>query len=825
MGAMLGFFLSVVVAGAAYGATPVEADFAEVKPWVEAKFGGISETPAFPVDAIEVVANHGPVQPNARSGEPLRIGAETFSRGLYCHAPSKLVVRLSRAAARFDAVTGIDSRANGGSVVFSIHAAGAELWNSGLVRFGDAALPVSVGLNGVTEFVLEVSDAGDGISCDQSNWADARVTLDDGSVVWLGGLPILGGGREPYAAGPFFSFTYGGRPSSEFLAGWKVERAAQRLDDARTQHELAYTDADSGLVVRCVGVAYNDFPTVEWTLYFKNTGTADTPILSDIQAIDTRFACLTAADFTVHHNKGDNCTADSYEPLVDTLGPNAELRLGNTGGRPTQIGFPYYNLAEPGGGLIFVVSWAGQWAAQFTRDDANGVRFRAGQELTHFTLHPGEEVRSPMIVLQFYTGGWIRGQNLWRSWMVAHNMPRQNGEPLKPQVSLCTGNYYPGLMSTAAGELAFIRRYAEEGIQADYWWQDAGWYPCDGVAWPKTGTWEVDPVRFPGGLVEVGDFARTHGMKTLVWFEPERVHAGTWITGQHPEWVYGGAGGGLLKLGDPACREWLTNHIDRLLTEQKIDFYRQDFNIDPLPYWRDNDAIDAPDGSRQGITEIRHVEGYFAYWDELRRRHPDMPIDSCASGGRRNDLETLRRAVPLLRSDWYSAPAGQQCHTYGLSLWFPFTGTGVISQKDAYWMRSSMVAEFTFGPDAAGVDVIDFAQLRARVEEWRRLAPYFYGDFYPLMPYTLAEDQWMAWQYDRPEVGEGAVQVFRRESSFYEAARFNLRSLDPDRRYTLSDITEGTQTEIPGRQLTDEGLLVTLPGKAQAAIYLYKRLE
>lgn len=28
-----------------------------------------------------------------------------------------------------------------------------------------------------------------------------------------------------------------------------------------------------------------------------------------------------------------------------------------------------------------------------------------------------------------------------------------------------------------------------------------------------------------------------------------------------------------------------------------------------------------------------------------------MLIDSCASGGRRNDLETLRRAVPLLRSD------------------------------------------------------------------------------------------------------------------------------------------------------------------------------
>lgn len=822
---MFGFILSAVMFNTVYNATPTDADFARAASWVDAKFRGVIETPAPPIDAIEVVSNHGPVQPNARAGEPLRIASESFLRGLYCHAPSELIIRLSKPAVRFEAMTGIDSRAGGGSVVFSIHRANVELWNSGLVRFGDHPRPVAVTLSGAREFRLNVSDAGDGISCDQSNWADARVTLEDGTMVWLGDLPVLGQERTAYTTEPFFSFQYGERPSSELLPQWQVRRARQRLDEVRTQHELTYTDPGTGLVVRCIGVQYHDFPTIEWTFYFKNTGAADTPILADILAIDTWFSCPSGTDYTLHHNKGDNCTADSYEPLVDTLAPNADLHLGNTGGRPTQIGFSYYNLTEPEGGLIFVVSWSGQWRAQFTRDNADNVRLRAGQELTHFTLHPGEEVRSPMIVLQFYQGDWIRGQNLWRSWMIAHNMPRQNGEPLRPQLSLCTGNYYPALMSTAKGELAFIRKYAEEGIEPDYWWQDAGWYPCDGPGWPKTGTWEVDPVRFPNGLVEVGDFARTHGMKTLVWFEPERVHPGTWLAENHSEWIHGGAEGGLFKLGDPACRAWLTDHIDKLIAEQKIDFYRQDFNIDPLPYWRANDAAEAPGGERQGITEIRHVEGYFAYWDELRRRHPGMPIDSCASGGRRNDLETLRRAVPLLRSDWYAGPAGQQCHTYGLSLWFPFSGTGVISQKDAYWMRSSMAAEFTFGPDSAGVDVIDFGQLRARLEEWRQLAPYFYADFYPLTPYTLSEEQWMAWQYHQKDRGEGAIQVFRRAESFYESARFRLHGLEPDARYTFTDITQGTQIQAVGVELGSEGLLVTLPERPQAAIFLYKRIS
>ena len=82
-------------------------------------------------------------------------------------------------------------------------------------------------------------------------------------------------------------------------------------------------------------------------------------------------------------------------------------------------------------------------------------------------------------------------------------------------------------------------------------------------------------------------------------------------------------------------------HIGELLKEQGIDFYRQDFNFDPLPIWRANDAPD-----RQGITEIRHVTGYLAYWDELRRRLPTCALTP-AGAGRRDDLETLRRAVPL----------------------------------------------------------------------------------------------------------------------------------------------------------------------------------
>ncbi len=59
---------------------------------------------------------------------------------------------------------------------------------------------------------------------------------------------------------PFFSFTYGGKPSAELLKGWEFERASRRLDQWRTQHTLTYTDPKTGLLLRCVGVEYADFP-------------------------------------------------------------------------------------------------------------------------------------------------------------------------------------------------------------------------------------------------------------------------------------------------------------------------------------------------------------------------------------------------------------------------------------------------------------------------------------------------------------------------------------------------------------------------------------
>jgi alpha-galactosidase len=346
------------------------------------------------------------------------------------------------------------------------------------------------------------------------------------------------------------------------------------------------------------------------------------------------------------------------------------------------------------------------------------------------------------------------------------------------------------------------------------------------------GTWLVDSNRFSRGLRAVSDHAHSQGLKVLVWFEPERVAAGTWLANEHPEWVLGGAKGGLLNLGNDDARHWLTEHVDRLLSEQGIDLYRQDFNMDPLDFWRKNDPPD-----RRGITEIKHITGYLAYWDELRRRHPNMLIDSCASGGRRNDLETMRRAVPLWRSDYAFEAIGHQCMTYGISLWLPFHGTGTVFARNAsyYGSGKTPVEPYAFWSNASqlslglGIDLrvkdLDYPAMRRLLKGWREVSTNYYGDFYPLTPWTRDDKAWMAWQFDRPDIGQGVVQAFRRQNSFYEAARLKLHGLEPESQYQFVNIDGADAKDLSGRELMETGLPVVLAEAASASVVAYHRLK
>jgi alpha-galactosidase len=220
------------------------------------------------------------------------------------------------------------------------------------------------------------------------------------------------------------------------------------------------------------------------------------------------------------------------------------------------------------------------------------------------------------------------------------------------------------------------------------------------------------------------------------------------------------------------------------------------------------------------------MQGHLAFWDELKHRNPGLHIDSCASGGRRNDLETMRRAVPLLRSDFQfpemtGVVEGNQGHTYGLSFWLPFQGQGVYSY-DAYSFRSFYMASFGMGrltPENTAAQQQAYA-------ECRQIAPLMlFGDYYPLTPYSLQLDQWIAWQFNRPKEGDGVVQAFRRPKSAVSDMKFMLQGLDSTARYSVKNLDTSDIVEITGKELMKEGLLITLHKQPDSALIVYRKLK
>ena len=145
---------------------------------------------------------------------------------------------------------------------------------------------------------------------------------------------------------------------------------------------------------------------------------------------------------------------------------------------------------------------------------------------------------------------------------------------------------------------------------------------------------------------------------------------------------------------------------------------------------------------------------------------------------------------------------------------------------DAYDVRSAMACPHFIACWDVRDPNLPYGLLRKLVNDWRQYADNYFGDYYPLTTYNLAGDVWMAWQFDRPEQGEGMIQVFRRGGSPYEGARFKLQGLDVGARYAVTDLdASASAQELAGNELMEKGLQVSIPTQPAAAVITYRKIK
>ena len=107
---------------------------------------------------------------------------------------------------------------------------------------------------------------------------------------------------------------------------------------------MTYTDPNTGLVVRCVGVEFADFPAVEWVVYLQNAGKADTPILEGIRAFDGVLPLPSTGKATLHWSRGGVASFDDFAPQVTALPIGAKAHLEPGDGRSSGDVLPFFNV-------------------------------------------------------------------------------------------------------------------------------------------------------------------------------------------------------------------------------------------------------------------------------------------------------------------------------------------------------------------------------------------------------------------------------------------------------------------------------------------------
>lgn len=666
-------------------------------------------------------------------------------------------------------------------------------------------------------------------------------------------------GTNRCSGGVPFSFTCGAQSSRDWLNLDAAKSESGGLHGNRRTHLLRWTDLKTSISCEMELTEFKNFPAMEWVVRLSNAGRSETPTLSCFKALDIFWKC-TGEGITpeLRRSLGSDGRHDDFQYQRDELrksmweaprtirmdsATNTAFRKARNGslfeedGRPSATWLPFFNLRTGEDGLISALGWSGQWFAEFAHDGAGKTDISAGMENLALKLRPGESIRSPQIMLLYWKGEPAHAHNVLRQFILEFHSPKIKGRPV--EMPICNGAWGG---TPTQGHLSTIDAITKHGLPYDYYWIDAGWYgtsstPCPNVFegdWPITGDWRVNRNRHPRGLKPISDAAHRAGMKFLLWFEPERASHGTPITLKHPKWFLRPTKDDpktndslLLDLGNPKAWQWAVETISTLIKENGIDCYREDFNFDPGPYWRNADKE-----GRQGMVEIRFVEGLYAFWDELRRRHPGLLIDNCASGGRRLELETISRSVALWRTDYNCFPFmnadASQVHTMGLSQWLPLNCTSPFAKPgDTYQVRSAFSTGLVLNIEEFGISdskAPDFpwAWFCKMLNEARRMRPCFRGDFHPLTPGVINPESWLAYQLLIPGTGAGAVLAFRRAESPMTSATFQLHDLQAKKKYELEDTDSGRTWHETGKKLTAKGLSISIDTPRASRLVFFK---
>ncbi len=635
-----------------------------------------------------------------------------------------------------------------------------------------------------------------------------------------------------FARLPRFSKNPGALPFSFKIGTRAVSGIPGSFSPKITQEDEMTTvvgiDPETGIKVTFSLREYADFPAYEWVVWLENTSDHPTPIVSDLFAAQLT---LPAKDPVLHACNGDGNGGHGYMTKQIALNDlEAPFHTQPCGGRPTGGSFPYFTVIGSNISYHLVIGWSGQWSADFGKTEG-GFTFDSKQYHTNFFLLPGEKVRTPITLLFAFEGDIDRARNLWRRYYFTHIMPHPYESFPEPLV-FCHEADVPGpewVNATGDGQMRCLKGFLDRGVKFNAWWIDAGWFPCHGD-WGNTGIWKPNPRNFPQGMKPLSDLCAENGIKFLLWFEPERTRMPSRDPNWKDEWLLdwvriNGEGEEeisyqyLFDLGNDEARAYMTDVIDENIKTSGVHIFRSDFNILPWGHWTCNEKW-----NRRGITENKYVLGYLSFWKDLAARNPGVLFDACASGGQRNDLETMRLSVPLQYTDCGIGANEPYKVAFSRTLfgWLPY-----FRQHSGYWdgnmdnyayhLAICPAQTFLFKHQAPQ-STIDYTIKMDPIRE-RAARIMLKDDYYPLAPDSRSPRSFYAVQFHDEATNTGLVHVIRHAENENDTIAVFPKDIKEDLTYSIESPEFEVAYAISGKDLIEKGLSFTIPRRAGEIVF------
>ncbi|WP_026930705.1 alpha-galactosidase [Glycomyces tenuis] len=346
------------------------------------------------------------------------------------------------------------------------------------------------------------------------------------------------------------------------------------------------------------------------------------------------------------------------------------------------------------------LAWSGSWRVQLNRSTQGRLTLTAGagQEGLRWNLAAGERWETP-VASGLYTAGGFGGAS--RAW---HEHLRRHVMPTAEEDAAVLFNSWEAVTFDVSEEKQLPLVELATRIGCEQFVVDDAWFGARTSDRAGLGDWWPNPERFPNGLKPLIDAVHERGMRFGLWVEPEMVNPDSDLYRAHPDWVMHQSGRDRTELRNqlvldysrPEVAEWAFATLDRLLSDNDVDFVKWDHN-------RPFTEVGQPGGADPDRVHIDHVRALYDIKRRLRRAHPRVRIEGCAGGGARVDLGIMPYVDQVWTSD--NTDAGDRVaiqHGFGQA--YPARAMGAwVTDEPTGLNRRSTSLRFRFQVASAGV--------------------------------------------------------------------------------------------------------------------------